>query len=207
MFIRAYLRASTKDQNADRARDDLFAFAASRNWTIAATYAENESGATLKRPELFRLLGDCRPGDVLLVEQIDRLTRLNAGDWDKLKREIQERHVRIVALDLPTSWSMADSGRDDVQARILDAINAMMLDVLAATARKDYDDRRTRQKQGVKAAQARGAYKGRTANTARNDAIGKMLQQETSWSDIMKATGCSRMTVARLARRLRGEAA
>ncbi len=76
-------------------------------------------------------------------------------------------------------------------------------DVLAATARKDYDDRRNRQKQGIKAAQARGAYTGRAANTARNDAIARMLQQETPWSEIMKATGCSRMTVARLAKRLR----
>lgn len=82
----------------------------------------------------------------------------------------------------------------------------MHLPYESQTARKDYDDRRTRQKQGVKAAQARGAYKGRSANTARNDAIMKMLQQEASWLDITKATGCSRMTVARLARRLRGEA-
>jgi len=46
--------------------------------TIAATYTENESGASLKRPELFRLLEDCQPGDLLLVEQVDRLS-VNAG--------------------------------------------------------------------------------------------------------------------------------
>lgn len=207
MFIRAYLRASTRDQDANRARDELYAFASARGWTIAATYTENESGATLKRPELFRLLADCQPGDVLLVEQVDRLTRLGAEDWERLKHEIQSRHVRIVALDLPTSWSMVGGDRDDIQARILDAISAMMLDVLAATARKDYNDRRTRQKQGIKAAQARGAYKGRPANTARNAAILKMLQQETPWASIMKATGCSRMTVARLAKQLREEKA
>lgn len=207
MFIRAYLRASTRDQDANRARDDLFAFAQARGWRIAASYTENESGATLKRPELFRLLADCQAGDVLLVEQVDRLTRLNASDWDKLKREIQERHVRIVALDLPTSWNMVDGGRDDITSRILDAVNGMMLDVLAATSRKDYDDRRNRQRQGIQSAQAKGVYKGRPANTARNAAILRMLEQDTAWSEIMQATGCSRMTVARLARRLREEAA
>ncbi|NSL72743.1 hypothetical protein C6Y62_13090 [Hyphomicrobium sulfonivorans] len=30
---------------------------------IAATYVENESGASLQRPELFRLLADSRPED------------------------------------------------------------------------------------------------------------------------------------------------
>lgn len=105
MFVRAYLRASTKEQDATRAHDELRAFAADRGWTIAASYIENESGATLKRPELFRLLSDCQPGDVLLVEQVDRLSRLTAADWDRLRHEIQSRRVRVVALDLPTSGS------------------------------------------------------------------------------------------------------
>lgn len=48
MFIRAYLRASTKDQHATRAHDELRAFAKARGWTIAANYIENESGATLQ---------------------------------------------------------------------------------------------------------------------------------------------------------------
>jgi DNA invertase Pin-like site-specific DNA recombinase len=29
---------------------------------------ENESGASLARPELFRLLADSKPGDILLIE-------------------------------------------------------------------------------------------------------------------------------------------
>ena len=72
MFVRAYLRASTSDQDANRARDQLQAFAAERGLTIAAWYVENESGAMLARPELFRLLGDAHPGDILLAEQVDR---------------------------------------------------------------------------------------------------------------------------------------
>ena len=103
MFIRAYLRASTREQDATRAREELKAFAKERGWTIAETYVENESGATLRRPELLRLLSDCQPGDVLLVEQVDRLSRLSEEDWERLRREIEERHVRLVALDLPTS--------------------------------------------------------------------------------------------------------
>lgn len=64
MFLRAYLRASTKEQDANRAKDDLIAFAKERGLKIAAFYIENESGASLDRPELFRLLSDSQPVSV-----------------------------------------------------------------------------------------------------------------------------------------------
>ena len=201
-FIRAYLRASTKDQDANRALDSLRSFAEERGQKIAATYAENVSGASLKRPELFRLLSDCQEGDILLIEQVDRLSRLNEPDWDHLKEEIKKRRVRIVALDLPTSWGALGSHTDDIQGRMLDAINAMMLDMLAAIARKDYEDRKRRQEQGIAKAKADGVYKGRPEDTERNQAIIKMLKAKQSWSSIISATGCSRSTLSRLSKRI-----
>jgi DNA invertase Pin-like site-specific DNA recombinase len=201
MFVRAYLRASTEDQDATRARADLEAFAKEHGLTIAATYVENESGASLARPELFRLLTDARPGDILLVEQVDRLSRLTANDWEKLKAELAARRVRVVALDLPTSWMMATAKADDFTARMFDAINGMMLDMLAAVARKDYEDRRRRQAQEQVKAKAEGRYKGRPENIARNVGIVSMLQAGASWSKIQATTGCSRATIAKLAKK------
>ena len=200
IFVRAYLRASTSEQDATRARAQLDAFAAERGLTIAASYVENESGAKLARPELFRLLSDCRPGDVLLIEQVDRLSRLTAGDWTKLRAEIEAKYVRIVALDLPTSWTLATHA-DDFTARMFGAINAMLLDVLAAVARKDYDDRRRRQAQGQAKAKADGVYRGRQEDVARNDGIAAMLRDGRSYSQIQAATGCGRATVAKIAKR------
>lgn len=201
MFLRAYLRASTGEQDATRARSQLEAFAADRGLHIAAFYVENESGASLARPELFRLLSDARPGDMLLVEQIDRLSRLTTADWEKLKAELAARQVRVVALDLPTSWMMATGKADDFTARMFDAINGMMLDMLAAVARKDYEDRRRRQAQGQAKAKAEGRYKGRPEDTMRNAGIVAMLKAGASWSSIQSATGCSRATIAKLVKR------
>jgi DNA invertase Pin-like site-specific DNA recombinase len=202
MFVRAYLRASTKEQDASRARTDLEAFASERTLTIAATYIENESGASLARPELFRLLNDCQPGDILLIEQVDRLSRLGKADWDLLKREIDDRKIRIVALDLPTSHMMMTGNDDEFTARMFNAINSMMLDMLAAIARKDYDDRRKRQVQGIAKAKERGLYRGRPEDKNRNRAIKQMLTNGQSWNSIVNATGCSRSTLSRLAKRL-----
>lgn len=201
MFIRAYLRASTTEQDVNRARADLVRFAKDRELKIAAWYAENESGATLARPKLFELLEACEPFDVLLVEQVDRLSRLDAADWDRLKQLITEKQVRVVALDLPTSHDLI-APKDEFVARSLNAINGMMLDMLAAIARKDYVDRRRRQSQGIEKAMANGVYRGRPEDEKRNRAIISMLRGKQSWSGIIAATGCSRSTLARLSKRM-----
>lgn len=200
MTVRAYLRASTDDQDADRARADLDAFADERGLTIVSYYLETDSGTKLARPELFRLLKDSRPGDVLLIEQVDRLSRLTSADWAKLRSEIAAKGVRVVALDLPTSYMLAAADAESFTARMAEAINGMLLDMLAAVARKDYDDRRRRQAQGQAKAKAEGRYKGRPANDKRNAGIARMLASGMSYSQIQDATKASRATIAKIAR-------
>jgi DNA invertase Pin-like site-specific DNA recombinase len=199
-YIRAYLRASTDEQDAGRAGEQLKTFAAERGLQIVAWYMENESGAKLARPELFRLLADAHDGDILLVEQVDRLSRLTSRDWEKLKAELQSKHIRVVALDLPTSWLMATKA-DEFTGRMFEAINSMLLDMLAAVARKDYDDRRRRQAQGQAKAKTEGKYKGRVEDVARNAGIASMLKSGQSYSAIQAAMGCSRATIAKIAKR------
>jgi DNA invertase Pin-like site-specific DNA recombinase len=139
---------------------------------------------------------------VLLVEQVDRLSRLTSSDWIKLRAEIDSRPVRIVALDLPTSWSSA-SPADEFTGRMFAAINNMMLDVLAAVARKGYEDRRRRQSEGTARAKAAGLYKDRPENKARNTAIAAMLRDGRTWREVMDATKCSRIPLAKIARNLK----
>ena len=63
MNAHLYLRASTKDQDANRAKVALEAFATEKGLTIAGTYAENISGTKLNRPELLALLDTAESGD------------------------------------------------------------------------------------------------------------------------------------------------
>ena len=146
-FVYAYLRASTSEQDANRARKQLDLFVADHGQRIAAYFVENISGATLHRPELMRLLDTAKPGDTLLVESIDRLSRLANEDWEKLKRMISENGINIVAIDLPTTYMVL--GNDELTASIMRAINVLIIDILAAVARKDYVMRRQRQAQGI----------------------------------------------------------
>jgi DNA invertase Pin-like site-specific DNA recombinase len=201
MRIYPYLRASTNEQDANRARNTLVQFVEEAGQTVSTWFIENESGATLKRPELFRLLEVAQSGDVLLVEQVDRISRLNAEDWESLKSIIIGKGIRIVALDLPTSHQFMKDEEDGFTQRILSAVNAMLLDMLAAVARKDYEDRRRRQSEGIEKARTEGKYRGRQINKKLHRNIEALLRDRKSYSEIVDMLGCSRSTIAAVKKR------
>ncbi|ENM5813847.1 recombinase family protein [Shewanella baltica] len=203
MFIRAYLRASTKEQNAERARESLIQFVAQHGQRIAAFYIENVSGATLHRPELMRLIAESGESDIVLVEQIDRLARLKQSDWDTLKQKLASKRLAIVSPELPTSWlALQQHSETDFTGAILQAVNAMMLDMLAAVARKDYDDRRRRQSQGIAKAKVDGKYNGRQPDLKRHQHIASLLKTGHSYSDIQDMLGCSRHLIATISKNI-----
>ena len=193
----AYLRASTEEQNADRARGQLLEFATLHGIGISAFFMENESGAALYRPELMRLLDVAQKGDVLLVEQVDRLSRLDARNWETLTTMIKGKGIRVVALDLPTSHMMLKPG-DEFTDRMMQAINGMMLDMLAAISRKDYEDRRRRQAQGIEQAKAAGKFKGRQVDTGLHERVLKLRAAGMSYTEIQQTTNAARSTISRI---------
>ncbi len=105
----------------------------------------------------------------------------------------------MVALDLPTSWlAVAHSGADEATQGLLDAVNRMLLDMLAVVARKDYTDRRRRQAHGIEKAKTAGLYKGRKADTERHAQIAELLEKGLTWSRVCQITGASRSTLLRV---------
>lgn len=107
-----------------------------------------------------------------------------------------------MALDLPTSWTFLGASGDDFTARMIGAINDMLLDMLAAIARKDYEDRRRRQAQGIERAKSKGLYRGRPENTEKNAAITALLKEGKSWRQIQALVPVSKAALAKLSRTL-----
>ncbi|UNW12855.1 recombinase family protein [Xanthomonas phaseoli pv. phaseoli] len=185
-FVRAYLRASTDEQDAQRARSGLDQFARDRGVRICNYYAENASGARLDRAELFRLLADSRPHDVLLVEDVDRLSRLGRAEWGEA--ENADPRARSARGRGQCTDDVAALGplQNEFDARMFGAINDMLLDMLAAIARRDYEQRRQRQAQGIAKAKVAGKYRGRQIDRARYGAINRLLASGSSWSVVQK---------------------
>lgn len=79
----------------------------------------------------------------------------------------------------------------------------MLLDMLAAVARRDYEQRRVRQQQGISRAKREGKYKGRQVNQSRYDAINRLIASGSSWSQVQKLLGCSRATISNAVKQMK----
>ena len=191
--VRIYVRASTKDQNAERALSDLIKFSKAYS-KKNESYVENYSGTKLDRPQLSKLLDDANQGDILLVESVDRLSRLSQDDFAILKQRIKDKGLRLVVADLPTTHTISN---DSMTGEILKVVNDMLIDLLATMAKLDNDKRKERIKQGL----ALSGYKptGKKADTAKHNRIlelagnGNMTKQE-----IANAVGVGVATVYRV---------
>ena len=195
MTVRIYVRASTKEQDAERALPDLVMF--SKNYGDKyVPYVENHTGTKLERPELTKLLNESNNGDILLVESVDRLSRMKQDDFEKLKVILKDKGLRLVVADLPTTQIELKDG-DDTTGSILELINKLLIDLLATMARLDNDKRRERIKQGLE----RSGYKpsGKKADIAKHNRIKELVALGSMTKDeISKAVGVGVATVYRV---------
>ncbi|ENV46010.1 MULTISPECIES: recombinase family protein [Acinetobacter] len=195
MTTRIYVRASTKEQDAERALDDLVNFSKGYSETYVP-YIENYSGTELDRPALTRLLDEAQQGDILLVEAVDRLSRLSQDDFETLKERIKAKGLRLIVADLPTTHT---DKMDGITGDIMRVVNGMLIDLLATMARLDNDKRRERIKQGLE----RSGYKptGKKADTTKHERIKAMLATGAmTKEEVAKAVGCGVATVYRVAK-------
>jgi len=192
MTVRIYVRASTKDQDATRALADLITFSTSYDDNYI-DYVEHFSGTKLDRPVLAKLLKDAEQGDILLVESVDRLSRLSQDDFTILKQRIKDKGLRLVVADLPTTHTVSEG----MTGEILRVINDMLIDLLATMAKLDNDKRRERIKQGLE----RSGYKptGKKPNTTKHNRIRELASQNSmTKEEIAKAVGVGVATVYRV---------
>ena len=194
MTIHIYVRASTKDQDAERALDSLKEFAITIQDNVKE-YVENESGTKLDRPVLNQLLADAVKGDTLLVESVDRLSRLTQAEFKVLKGRIEEKGLKLVVADLPTTHVLLNTD-DTITSSILNLVNNLLIDLLATTARLDNEKRIERIKQGLE----RSGYKptGKKADTDKHNRIIELNNKGLTKEEIAKAVGCGVATVYRV---------
>lgn len=204
MNTHVYLRASTKDQDAHRAKFALESFAADKGMQITGVYAENISGTKLNRPELMRLLSTAEKGEVLLVESVDRLSRLSQADWDTLKSTIKAKGLRLVVADLPTSHMMVED--KGITGQIMEVINSMLLDLMATMARLDQEKRVQRIREGLenkRAAEPDWRPTGKGRNQVKWDKVAALLKRNgNTVEEVAKIADVGVATVYRIKREL-----
>jgi DNA invertase Pin-like site-specific DNA recombinase len=141
MPIYGYARVSTPDQDLAIQRAALKAAG------CGVVRAEKASGSRRDgRTELQVLLDFVQPGDTLVVTRLDRLAR-SMKDLQDIVHELEEKGVALRATE-----QTVDTGT---------AAGKAFLDMLGVFAEFETNLRRERQLEGIRAAKARGIYKGR----------------------------------------------
>src|SRR4051812_9161819 len=180
-IARLYLRVSTDEQDLAR-QADIEHSARQAGYYIAGVYREKASGARADRPELLRMIADLQPGEVVVAEKIDRLSRLSRAEAELLVASIRDKGARLA---VPGVVDLSDlvAEAQGVAKIVLESVQELLLKLALQMAREDYEDRRERQRQGVDLARRAGKYVGRQANPTTH---GRIMALRSSGHSIAK---------------------
>ena len=193
---RVYLRVSTVDQDLAR-QENIVAGAKAAGFYVPAVYREKASGARPDRPELLRMVADLQPGEVVVAEKIDRMSRLPLPEAELLVQTIRGRGARLA---VPGIVDLSDLVADSagVARIVLEAVQDMLLRVALQTARDDYETRRERQREGIEVAKRAGRYTGRKPDLAHHRRIVGLREAGMSIAKTAELAGCSIAHVKRV---------
>ena len=180
----AYIRVSSTDQNPERQHEAL----QRAGITPARIFEEKVSGATAERPQLQEMIAFVREGDVVYVASMDRLAR-SLKDLIEIVDELRKKGVGIVFLKENVRLSPSNQGN---------AMDTLSLHVMGAIAEFERALIKSRQREGIELAKARGVYKGRKpTDPAILDQIPVLKAQGVTQRMIAKRLGISESTVYR----------
>lgn len=137
-----YARVSTEDQDLRAQEAALLKAGVLPN----NLYTDKKSGSTMRRPGLEAALLDCRPGDVLIVPALDRLSR-SVEDLIYLSNRLSAEGVQLRSL------------RESIDTTT--PFGTLFFHLMAALAQFERSLIGQRTRDGMAAAKARGVQLGR----------------------------------------------
>jgi len=124
---RIYMRVSTKEQDIRR-QEAITESARQAGYYIAGVYRDTESGVRYDRPELLRMIEDLQPGDVVIAEQMDRLSRGPLAEAEQLVATIRSKGARLAVPGVVDLSDLSDS-TTGVAKVILEQMQELLLKV------------------------------------------------------------------------------
>ena len=136
-----YARVSSLDQNIDRQIQVL-------EEQTTKIFTDKESGTSRKRQGLKELLDYIRTDDIVVVTELDRLSR-NNEHLTEIMGIIQSKGATLEVLNFPSLLGI----KDDNLRKLL---NNLILEIIKYQAQAERDRIRERQRQGIELAKKRG---------------------------------------------------
>jgi len=184
MSTYGYVRVSALDQHEDRQMIAMDVLGIPRE----NIFIDKQSGKNMARPGLQKLLASVERGDTIIVESVSRFAR-NTRDLLELVEKLTARGVEFV------------SQKEHIDTTT--PTGKFMLTVFAAVAELERGYILQRQREGIRAAQARGVQFGRPITEAPADFATLVRQWERKQIDLDEALRQTGLKEATFYRRLR----
>jgi DNA invertase Pin-like site-specific DNA recombinase len=193
---RIYLRVSTEEQDLTR-QEDIEKSTRAAGYYVAGVYREKASGARADRPELLRMIEDLQPGEVVVAEKIDRISRLPLPEAEQLVASIRAKGAK---LSVPGLVDLSDivAGTDGIAKVVLESVQELLLKLALQMSRDDYLTRRERQRQGIQLARKAQKYAGRIPDRAIHQRIVALRAANKTIKQTAILAGCSISQVKRI---------
>lgn len=157
-FYYAYNRCSTGKQRLDRGRELIDTFCKERGITLAAPiYEDKMSGKTFNRERYIVLKEDVlRPGDVLLVSEMDRFGRNKREILNEISY-LSSKGIRLMILELPTTTMNFDFD-NEFNRLIFETIQDVLIQVFAMLSQQEIERKEYRVRIGIQKMKERGEW-------------------------------------------------
>ena len=182
-----YARVSTNNghQNPEMQLRELREFCQRRGWEIAGEYTDNGvSGAREHRPQLDRLLADCRKRlvDAVVVYRYDRFAR----SLRQLVNALEE--FRALGIGFVSLHEGVDTGTPN---------GRLVFGIFASIAEFERELIRDRVRSGLALAKSRGRRLGRPRVVVDASKVARLRAQGESWAAISEGLGIGKGTAQR----------
>lgn len=159
--VRIYIKAA-KNQEDIAQQEGLVMMVNAQGYAVSDIYLEQvKDGAN--RPALAKLLRELEPGEIVVFENLEHISRLPMEKLEALLDGVRSKKASIAIpglIDLePDSCDQAE-----IKGLVFRTRQELLQDVILYIARKEYGERRRRQMEGIERAKSKGNYKGKQAN-------------------------------------------
>lgn len=175
-MIYGYHRTSTREQHLDRGILEIERFCKNNGIALERIFTDQMTGKSFDRPRYTVLREDVlRPGDVLILTELDRLGRNKKGILDEL-RYYSENDIRVMILEIPTTLQNLEDMDNNLAKMILDTINHLLIEIYAAMAEAEMEKKTKRQREGIEAKRLRGEW---------SDYGRPKIQKPDNWEEVI----------------------
>ncbi len=138
-------------------------------------------------------------GEVIIAENIDRISRLPLQDAMDLVNEIRGKGALLAIPNIVDLTELMTASQTELSKIIMTSIQDMLLKMSLQIARDDYELRRERQLAGIALAKKNKKYKGRKPDLNKHQLILDLWRTNNFTEvEIAKKVGCSLPQVKRV---------